>query len=97
MQESYEDCTEEEQAKRKDTSTASLKYASEIYLAKGGATVLGGSKSPIKPATFIPPLSRNISTVDLEGNQSTSFKVRTILWFALEIKSKIFTMVAVFR
>ncbi|XP_076803185.1 histone-lysine N-methyltransferase 2A-like isoform X2 [Clavelina lepadiformis] len=69
----YEQCSAEEQAKRKHTSVASLKYASEIYLAKN-QSLQGIPKSPIKPATFIPPPRRKHLHVLPTGE--TSIKIR---------------------
>ena len=68
----------EEQAKRKDTSTLSLKYASEIYLAKSSTSTLAGSRSPIKPATFIPPPTRTIQPATANEETAKILKVKTL-------------------
>uniref|UniRef100_A0A6F9DG44 [histone H3]-lysine(4) N-methyltransferase n=1 Tax=Phallusia mammillata TaxID=59560 RepID=A0A6F9DG44_9ASCI len=67
----YVGCSAEEQAKRKDTSVASLKYASDIYLAKDHGTI---GKSPIKPATFIPPTSSKQMHVSALGSTTLVIK-----------------------
>jgi len=70
-----EACSEEEKVKRKNTSVASLKYASDIYQAKiSGGTVVGNIRSPIKPATFIPPKPAKHLFVSASGDTTLVFR-----------------------
>ncbi|XP_078490098.1 histone-lysine N-methyltransferase 2A [Ciona intestinalis] len=70
------ECSAEEIAKRKDTSVKSLQYASDIYLAKDHSSV-SAARSPIKPATFIPPGNTD-SQLHVSSLSGTSMKIKKV-------------------